>query len=623
MAFLGLLARLGFARRSAARAPLARRRARPRLEGLEDRFVPYAVSGDAWPNPQLVTISFIPDGTNLGGVTSDLFAAFDARFGAPATWENVILKAAQSWAAVANVNFTVIPDSGADSGTGPDQQGDPTMGDIRIGGFDMQDSGLLALAYMPPAVNNFSIAGDIGINTAQPFNINSNDYDLYTVMAHEFGHALGLDHSTDPNAVMYATYLGVDSGLGADDIAGIQSIYGARQPDMFDAIASNSSTASLVSTGATASASPNGSFATASDITPYLDPTSNVAQFANLDISSTSDVDYYSFVAPDASASTMTISVQSAGLSLLAPSLRVYDSNLQQIGIATGTGDLGSTLTLTLNVTPDQTYYIRVAGANRTAFGTGAYALTVNLGDGDSPAVTPPTTTTADGDPLNGGGGLADRTDSNGLSVAQVLIGLDRTVGGATGGLLGSLLGRVLDNVVGAAIDLPFVDAMMIPVAPGSGSADVFAVLPPPLLQSTINVVFTVEASERPPTPAVTPPTPAVLAARPIAAPQTLLGIGTPETPQTSFDVVGERLNVAPAPFAVSAASTTPMPSATAFAALGNAPSAALAPTVAADPDEADSPEARPVAVLSMFAFAVGLNPPLSADERRRPFPGM
>jgi matrixin len=604
MAFLGLLARLGFARRSAARAPLARRRARPRLEGLEDRFVPYAASGNAWPNPQLVTISFIPDGTNLGGVTSDLFAAFDARFGAPATWENVILKAAQSWAAVANINFTVIPDSGADSGTGPNQQGDPTMGDIRIGGFDMQDSGLLALAYMPPAVNNFSIAGDIGINTAQPFNINSNDYDLYTVMAHEFGHALGLDHSTDPNAVMYATYLGVDSALGADDIAGIQSIYGPRQPDMFDAIA------------------PNNSFATASDITSYLDPNTNVAQFSNLDIGSNSDVEYYSFVAPDASASTMTISVQSAGLSLLAPNLRVYDSNQQQIGIATGTGDLGSTLTLTLDVTPDQTYTIRVAGANRTVFGTGAYALTVNLGDGDAPAVTPPTTTTPDGDPLNGGGGLADRTDSNGLSVAQVLIGLDRTVSGATGGLLGGLLGRVLDNVVSGAVDLPFVDAMMIPAAPGSGSTDDFAVLPPPLLQSTINVVFTVEAAERPPTPPVTPPTPTVLAARPIAAPQTVLGIGTPETPQTSFDVVGERLNAAPAPFAVSAASTTPMPSVTAFTTLGDVPSAALAPTVAADPDDADSPEARPVAILFMFAFAVGLNPPVSADERR-PFPGM
>ena len=42
---------------------------------------------------------------------------------------------------------------------------------------------------------------------------------------HEAGHALGLAHSSDPNAVMYA-YYHVASGLTADDIAGIQALYG-------------------------------------------------------------------------------------------------------------------------------------------------------------------------------------------------------------------------------------------------------------------------------------------------------------------------------------------------------------------------------------------------------------
>jgi Matrixin len=608
MAFLGLFARTHCAHRSSTRTCPGRRQARPRLEGLEDRVVPYAVSGDAWPNPQLVTISFIPDGTNLGGVTSDLFAAFDARFGSPSTWENVILKAAQSWAAVANINFTVIPDSGADSGSGSLQQGDPTMGDIRIGGFDMQNTGLLALAYMPPPVNNFSIAGDIGINTAQVYNINSNDYDLYTVMAHEIGHALGLDHSTSPTAIMYATYEGVDSSLGADDIAGIQSIYGARQPDLFDAVASN------------------GSFATASDITSYLDPTSNVAQLPNLDISSTGDVDYYSFVAPADSASTMTMSVQSAGLSLLAPSLRVYDSNQQQIGFKTGTGDLGATDTFTLSVTPGSTYYIRVAGANATAFGTGAYALTVNLGSDDLPAVTVPDTTDPNGDPLNGGGGLANRTAGNGVSVAPVLVGLDRTVSKLTGGLLGGIVSRIVDKVVTAVIDLPFVDALMIPTtaaATGSGTAEVFALPAMPALQSTIVIVFDVEATERPTPPPTTTPS-SVPAVKTLAPPQIVLGIGAADMPRTSFDVVGERPSAAPGPSAVSAALPTSIAgeSATTFVNLGAASAPALAPIVAADPEDADNPEARPVAVLSLVALAVGLNPPLSADEQRRPFPG-
>jgi hypothetical protein len=32
-----------------------------------------------------VTISFMPDGTNLGTSTSNLFSVFNARFGSPAT----------------------------------------------------------------------------------------------------------------------------------------------------------------------------------------------------------------------------------------------------------------------------------------------------------------------------------------------------------------------------------------------------------------------------------------------------------------------------------------------------------------------------------------------------------
>ena len=50
---------------------------------------------------------------------------------------------------------------------------------------------------------------------------------LFQVALHEFGHALGLDHSTDPNAVMYPSLGYNNANLDSSDIAGIQTLYGA------------------------------------------------------------------------------------------------------------------------------------------------------------------------------------------------------------------------------------------------------------------------------------------------------------------------------------------------------------------------------------------------------------
>ncbi len=53
-------------------------------------------------------------------------------------------------------------------------------------------------------------------------------FDLDTTVLHELGHALGLDHSANPDAVMFARATGGESRrrLTADDIAGLRSLYG-------------------------------------------------------------------------------------------------------------------------------------------------------------------------------------------------------------------------------------------------------------------------------------------------------------------------------------------------------------------------------------------------------------
>jgi hypothetical protein len=370
-------------------------RARLDVEVLESRVVLYAVSGSAWPHPELITISFVPDGTILGSnsggyIYSDLFARFNARFGSTAAWQNQILRGAQVWAQQTNINFAVVADNGAQIGSGSYQQGDPGFGDIRIGGYNFGTS-TLAQAFLPPPANNYSVAGDVQFNTGQSWSLTSN-YHLFTMAMHEIGHALGLYHSSISLAAMYGTYVGVKNALHSDDIAGIRNIYSgnsSRSADAYDAVASN------------------GSFSTATNLTSLIDPTALTALATGLDVTATSDLDYYTFIVPAGTTGTMTIKVQSSGLSLLAPTLTVYNASQSQIGFASGAGQYGTTLTVMVTgVSADQQFYVKVAGADTSAFGTGRYALTLNFGDGASPTVPLPDTQTPNGNPLQSGGGI-------------------------------------------------------------------------------------------------------------------------------------------------------------------------------------------------------------------------
>lgn len=53
---------------------------------------------------------------------------------------------------------------------------------------------------------------------------------LHDMMTHEFGHMLGLNHSADPEATMFGRYVTCSTTqrtLEADDIVGLQALYGA------------------------------------------------------------------------------------------------------------------------------------------------------------------------------------------------------------------------------------------------------------------------------------------------------------------------------------------------------------------------------------------------------------
>jgi hypothetical protein len=392
------------------------RGARPLVEALEGRLLLYAATGGAWPHPVLVTYSFVPDGTNIANYGSNLFQAFNAKW-STATWEGVFQEAAAIWEQVANVNLVQVSDDGVPSGSGLYEQGDPGIGDIRIGGLpsSVMGTGTLGYTLLPPPINGSSAAGDIIMNTSQPWQINS-DYDLLTVAIHEFGHALGLGESAVQAAVMYGTYTNIKQSLAADDIAGIDSIYGARQPDPYMQYYGNSSVY------------------TAADITPWMNPLGQY-NYGSFDLQSPTQTEWFKVTVPAVSTGSMVVTMQAKGMSLLSPGVVLYNSSLQYLGYA-GTFNASSTTTsIRLNgVVPGQVYYIQTYGDGYAWNSDGNYGLQVNFSAIPQLPIPSPVTTTL-AQPNQGGGGQNDsighgsKPDENWV---RELEGQDRGKGGGS-----------------------------------------------------------------------------------------------------------------------------------------------------------------------------------------------
>ncbi len=323
---------------------------KPTLELLETRFVPYVLSGQKWASAN-VSASFMPDGTITdNSAPSSLFAMMNA-VAPTVTWEREFARALQTWADVSPLNFHFVADSGAAAGSTGNVQGNSNFGDIRLGARSRTD-GFVAFSYYP---SNFStLGGDEFFNPGYTFHIGTY-LDFYSTALHESGHAIGLAHSLLSTAVMYYQITGVYTGLTADDIAGVQAIYGARQPDVYDAVASNDT------------------INTATQLSTKKARQLNISA----DLTSMSDLDYYQMTVPAETNGNATITLDASQLSLLEGKISVYDGagNLLGSAVPTTYGQV-----VTLNVTGlavGSVCTVEVSGATSDVFGMGAYKLSI------------------------------------------------------------------------------------------------------------------------------------------------------------------------------------------------------------------------------------------------------
>lgn len=331
-----------------------KRRKSLRFEQLESRDV-MATFGVPWPDAHRLTISFVPDGTQLGSGASDLFATLDAQMPRD-VWQGEILRAFQTWASAADVDFAVVSDDGSPLGTSGLAQHDPRFGDIRIAGGHTS-SGVIAFGVPYNPVAGGTWAGDVVFGDSA--NYTKSPTDLFSIALHEAGHVLGLDGSDDALSAMYDQAITSHTALSPTDVSNVTSLYGAR---------------------VTANMTFHSTMSQAVSISPYSESigvgyTGSVPLVAYGQLNRLNDASYFKFDRPLGYNGPITVRLETEGISLLQGRISVFDAKGNLVASDVQNADDASP-TVTLSLSAQQSrFYIRIEGAAPGVTSVGRFAI--------------------------------------------------------------------------------------------------------------------------------------------------------------------------------------------------------------------------------------------------------
>ncbi len=156
------------------------------------------LSGYKWPDPNL-TVGWFPEGELFFGSPSNLMYLYDSKYGRD-LWQSQFFHALQCWQDCSGLSFTWT---------------DRLPVAIEFGASASITG--LGHAMMPTG-------GLVGLNGNGVLNINGHQPDLFSVVLHELGAALGLSEGQPEMSVMNGP--GPYTGLFPIDIAGAREMYG-------------------------------------------------------------------------------------------------------------------------------------------------------------------------------------------------------------------------------------------------------------------------------------------------------------------------------------------------------------------------------------------------------------